>query len=419
MLMIALLVLMNLMGGGQVKPDPDLGISEALARERTARISNLRYDLAFTIPAARTQPIKSLALIRFTLASNAEPLVLDYLPDRAGFLRGVEANGVATAIRQVNGHIREPSIEGDGGGSQPGSGSTEDGDPKKRLELVSARRDVALLMTQHQLSERHACKLLELNRSTYRYEVRPDTLGGLREALVALARQKPRYGYRRLWAILTRRGWEVNVKCVYRLYREEGLMVRRLRRKRVTREILAESLLTGPNQEWALDFVSDAVASGRALRALTVVDSYTRECPAIEVGNGICSRQVTRTLERIIEQRGKPNSLRCDNGPEFTSRHFLAWCEEQKITLNHIQPGRPMQNGHVESFNGRLRDECLNANWFVNLADAKRKIESWRQEYNAERPHSSLGYRTPTEFANACSELTSRMAANPPGRPSR
>lgn len=283
---------------------------------------------------------------------------------------------------------------------------------------MSARRDVALLMAEHRLSERHACRLLELDRTTYRYEPRPDRNSELREALVALARQKPRYGYRRLWALLTRRGWQVNEKRIYRLYREEGLMVRRLRRKRVTRERAAETLLSAPNQEWALDFVSDALASGRGLRGLTIVDTYTRECPAIEVATGICSRVVTRTLERIIGERGKPESLRCDNGPEFTSRHFLGWCEEQGIAVIHIQPGRPMQNGHIESFNGRLRDECLNANWFVSLADAKRKIESWREEYNAERPHSSLAYRTPSEFAKTCSELTSRMAATPPSRPS-
>jgi putative transposase len=283
---------------------------------------------------------------------------------------------------------------------------------------VSARRDVALLMEEHQLSERHACKLLELDRTTCRYDARPDRNSELREALLALAREKPRYGYRRLWALLTRGGWQANEKRIYRLYREEGLMVRRLKRKRVTRARSAETLLSAPNQEWALDFVSDALANGRGLRGLTIVDSYTRECPAIEVATGICSRVVTRTLERIIGERGKPQSLRCDNGPEFTSRHFLGWCEEQGIALVHIQPGRPMQNGHVESFNGRLRDECLNANWFLNLADAKRNIESWRKEYNAERPHSSLGYRTPTEFAKTCSELTSRMAATPPSRPS-
>jgi putative transposase len=286
------------------------------------------------------------------------------------------------------------------------------------MELVSARRDVALVMAEHCLSERQACRLLELDRSTYRYEPRPDANEKLQEALVSLARQKPRYGYRRLWAILTRRGWDVNVKRIYRLYREEGLMVRRLKRKRIARATPADPLLTAPNHEWALDFVSDALASGRGVRALTIVDSYTRECPAIEVGTGICSRQVTRTLEKIIEARGKPRWLRCDNSPEFTSRHFLAWCEEQGIPVNHIQPGKPMQNGHVESFNGRLRDECLNASWFLNLADAKRKIESWREEYNAERPHSSLAYRTPAEFAKTCSELTSRMVATPPDRPS-
>ena len=284
---------------------------------------------------------------------------------------------------------------------------------------MSARRDVAFLMAEHQLSERHACKLLEMDRSTYRYEPRPDRNGELREALVALARQKTRYGYRRLWAILTRRGWKVNEKRIYRLYREEGLMVRRRKRKRVVRERSAEVLLSAPNQEWALDFVSDALATGRALRGLTILDSYTRVSPAIEVATGICSRKVTRTLERIIGERGKPQTLRCDNGPEFTSRHFLGWCEEQGITVIHIQPGKPMQNGHVESFNGRLRDECLNANWFVNLADARRKIERWRNEYNTERPHSSLDYRTPEEFAKTCSELTSRMAATPPVRPSK
>jgi len=286
------------------------------------------------------------------------------------------------------------------------------------MELVSARRDVALLVAEYRFSERHACKLLGMDRSTYRYDARPDTNQQLREALLSLARQKPRYGYRRLWAILTRRGWEVNVKRIYRLYREEGLMVRRLKRKRLTRDRTTDSILSRPNQEWALDFVSDALASGRALRTLTIVDSYTRECPAIEVGTGICSEQVTRVLERIIAERGKPESVRCDNGPEFTSRHFLAWCEEQGIAVIHIQPGKPMQNGHVESFNGRFRDECLNASWFVNLADAKRKIESWRVEYNGERPHSSLAYRTPAEFAKTCSELTSGMAATPPSRPS-
>jgi putative transposase len=282
---------------------------------------------------------------------------------------------------------------------------------------VSARRDVVFVMNEYRFSERRACRLLDLNRASYRYDARPDHNGKLREELVALARQKPRFGYRRLWAILTRRGWSVDPKRVHRLYREEGLAVRRLRRKRIVRSAPAVARLTAPNQEWALDFVFDSVANGRSIRALTLVDSFTRECPAIEVGTGISSRRVSRVLDRVIGTRGRPLALRCDNGSEFTSRHFLAWCEENRIQLVHIQPGRPMQNGHVESFNGRFRDECLNANWFQNLADAKRKIECWRKEYNSERPHSSLDYRTPDEYSKACSELTSRMDAIPPDPP--
>jgi putative transposase len=278
---------------------------------------------------------------------------------------------------------------------------------------------VTLVMAEHGVSQRHACKLLEVDRSTYRYEPRPDRNGKLRSALIEAAQQRPRFGYRRLWVLLTtRQGFQASIGRVHRIYREEGLGVRRQKRKRLKVSTPINPLISRPNQEWALDFVTDAITNGRALRALTMVDSYTRECPAIEVDTGISSRQVTRTLERVIADRGVPSTLRCDNGPEFTSRHFIGWCAQKKIELVHIQPGRPMQNGHVESFNGRFRDECLNASWFVNLADARSKIESWRRQYNADRPHSSLAYRTPEEFAKTCSELTSRMAATPPDRPS-
>ncbi|MFB3778005.1 MAG: integrase core domain-containing protein [Bryobacteraceae bacterium] len=159
--------------------------------------------------------------------------------------------------------------------------------------------------------------------------------------------------------------------------------------------------LARANQEWAMDFAMDGLARGRAVRALAVVDEYTRACLAIEVDGCLSSRRVTRVLEWVIGQRGKPEALRCDNGPEFISRYFLAWCEEQQIRLVHIQPGRPMQNGRVESFNGRLRGECLNANWFATMGEAKRKIEAWREECDRERPHSRLGCRTPEEFARA------------------
>jgi putative transposase len=273
-------------------------------------------------------------------------------------------------------------------------------------------------MTEYRYSERQACKLLDVDRSSYRYEARPDRNAVLREQLITLARQKPRYGYRRLWAILSRRGENVHVKRVYRLYRQARLSVRRLKRKRLERAAPVNAALVAANQEWALDFMADGIARGRGIRILTVVDGFTRECPAIEVGVSVGSQRVTRVLDRVISERGTPKSLRCDNGPEFTSRHFLAWCEQREISIVHIQPGRPMQNGYVESFNGRFRDECLNANWFVNILDAKQKIEKWRVEYNTERPHSSLAYRTPEEYAEVCSELTSRMAAIPRIRPS-
>lgn len=269
-------------------------------------------------------------------------------------------------------------------------------------------------MSEFHYSEREACKLMSLDRTTYRYRPRPDHNAELRQKLVTLARQKPRYGYRRLCALLERSGCKASPQRVYRVYSAEHLAVRRLKRKRLIRPAPANSSVNRPNQEWAIDFVADGLATGRGLRILTVVDSFTRECPAIEVDTGLSSRRVTRVLDWVISQRGKPEVLRCDNGPEFTSRHFLAWCEEQGIQLLHIQPGRPMQNGHVESFNGRFRDECLNHNWFTTLADAKEKIEFWRMEYNGERPHSSLAYRTPDEFANACSELTNRMGSKTP-----
>lgn len=267
------------------------------------------------------------------------------------------------------------------------------------MELAGLRRDVAHAVEQHGISERRACKLVGVERMSYRYEPRPDHNAALREQLITLARQKPRWGYRRLHALLDRRGVVVSPQRVYRIYRKEGLAVRRLRRKRYLRMEVETPLLARSNQEWALDFVHDALTTGRGIRILTIVDCFTRESPALLVHTSISSRMITRLLDRLIEERGKPEAIRVDNGPEFTSRHLLAWCEERGIRLIHIQPGRPMQNGYNESFNGRLRDECLNAQSFHNLADARQKIETWRIEYNAERPHSSLGYRTPNEFA--------------------
>jgi putative transposase len=260
------------------------------------------------------------------------------------------------------------------------------------------RDDVAFASAQFRLSERTACKLLDVDRSSYRYEPAPDRNSELREELVKLARQKPRYGYRRLHAVLERRSQEVNVKRVYRLYKEEGLAVRRRKRRRLVREVASEPRLTGANQEWAMDFIVDSLGNGRMVRILSVVDAFTRECLALETDTSLGSGRVTRVLDQLIAERGLPAGVRSDNGPEFTSRRMLGWAEERKIRLIHIQPGRPMQNGYVESFHGRLRDECLNANWFRTLNDVRRTLEAWKQEYNWERPHSSLAYRTPGEF---------------------
>jgi putative transposase len=190
----------------------------------------------------------------------------------------------------------------------------------------------------------------------------------------------------------------VNVKRVYRLYLEEGLSVRRKKRKRLVRDRAAEPRLQRANQEWAMDFIVDGLATGRMVRILSVVDAYTRECLALEVDTSLGSGRVTRVLDRLIEERGRPDGVRSDNGPEFTSRRIVGWAEERKVDLVHIQPGRPMQNGHVESFHGRLRDEYLNTSWFRTLNDVRYTLANWRREYNHERPHSSLDYRTPHEF---------------------
>ena len=266
------------------------------------------------------------------------------------------------------------------------------------MELVDRRADASWLREAYAASERRVCGLLGMAVTTYRYRSQR-TDEPLRTKLVELAREKPRFGYRRLHVLLRRSGEWVNHKRLHRVYREAGLAIRRKKRKHCVREGKPLLARTSANQEWALDFVHDVVECGRTIRVLSVVDAYTRECLGLEVDTSFASRRVTRALEAIMAERGQPLTIRCDNGPELTSRHFLAWCVERQIELVHIQPGKPTQNGRVESFNGRLREECLNLSWFQNLFDARRKIAAWRIEYNEERPHSSLGYQTPKEFA--------------------
>ena len=262
------------------------------------------------------------------------------------------------------------------------------------------RREAVLVMqVEVELSQRRACGLMGLYRATCRYRKRRCEDERLRARLRELAEARRRFGYRRLQILLEREGWQVNHKRVYRLYVEEKLSLRRKRgRKRsLVRQPLPAAVAA--NQMWSVDFMSDTLSSGRRFRTLNIVDDYTRECLAIEVDTSLGGMRVVRVLEELKRQRGLPRQIRSDNGPEFVSRAVDQWAYEQRLQWHTIQPGRPMENSYVESFNGRFRDECLNENWFSSLADAREKIEQWRQDYNEARPHSSLQYRTPMEFA--------------------
>jgi putative transposase len=250
------------------------------------------------------------------------------------------------------------------------------------------------------MSERHACGLVDVCRATVRYQAHGRDDGSVRQRLLELAALRKRFGYRRLHTLLRREGVLVNHKRVHRLYREEGLSLRRRKRKRLTSEGRGPGeLASRVNQVWSLDFVSDALAPGRRLKLLTVVDTYTRESLAVEVDTSIGGERMARVLDRVIAERGaQPEEIVMDNGPEMTSRALDQWAYERGVKLRFIAPGKPVQNCYIESFNGRLRDECLNQHWFRSLADARQIVEEWRLDYNQARPHSALGGLTPEEY---------------------
>lgn len=258
-------------------------------------------------------------------------------------------------------------------------------------------------------SERRACGLVGLDRSTCRYQARRADWPELRERLRALAAERRRFGYRRLYILLRREGYRVNLKRIYRLYRHEGLAVRRRARRRRIARGLPLATPARMNDRWSLDFLLDILEDGRRVRLLTVVDDFTRACLAIEVDTSIGGRRVVEVLQRLVETRGRPAVLVTDNGPEFVGRVLDAWAYAQGIRLHFIDPGKPNQNAYIESFNGRFRDECLNEHWFLSLAQARQIVEAWRVDYNAVRPHSSLGNVTPTEFE----QCTLDRAADP------
>jgi putative transposase len=251
-------------------------------------------------------------------------------------------------------------------------------------------------------SERRACRVLRLSRSTIRYRTRKDAQTTLRMRLRDLAAARVRWGYRKLHVLLGREGWKINHKRVYRLYKQEGLELRlKTRKKRVALPRVPCPPATAPGERWSLDFVSDRLADGRAFRVLTLVDNVSRVSPDIEVDFSLTGRCVTQVLDRAAAIHGLPKAICVDNGPEFSGRELDAWAYRRGVTLCFSRPGKPTDNAYAESFNGRLRQECLNTHWFETIRQAQATLEAWREEYNTDRPHRSLGLKTPAEFAAA------------------
>lgn len=243
--------------------------------------------------------------------------------------------------------------------------------------------------------------LVNISTSVYRYRPKPNNDTGLRERLRELAGERKRFGSPRLHVMLKREGLVINHKRTERIYREEGLALRKKRRRKgAAGARVVMPTPQRPNERWSMDFVADSTINGRRFRALAIVDDYSRECPAIEVDTSLGGARVVNVLERLSQTRGLPEVITMDNGPEFTSKYMDEWASRHGVKLNFIRPGKPIENAFAESFNGRLRDECLNTNWFLNLKHTREVIEEWRKDYNEVRPHSSLNHKTPVEYAN-------------------
>jgi putative transposase len=275
----------------------------------------------------------------------------------------------------------------------------------------AARREaVAQAMDVHGVSERRACRIIRADRSTARYRSRRPDDAALRARLRALAAERRRFGYRRLHILLRREGYVVNRKRTQRLYREEGLTVRRRKgRKRALGARLARPLAMLPNQCWSLDFVHDQCADGRRFRIFNIVDDATRECLAAIPDTSISGKRVVRELDALIARRGRPAMIVTDNGTEFTSNAAIGWAAAAEIDWHYIEPGKPTQNGFVESFNGRMRDELLNETLFFSLDHARRTIARWVADFNHCRPHSALGYLTPAAHAANLAATNDRL----------
>lgn len=268
------------------------------------------------------------------------------------------------------------------------------------VEPTAKKEVVTYLVKTYEVSIQRSCGLMQLKRSSYYYQETPRDDSGDRAALREVANRRRKWGYRLLMVLLAREGIRMNHKKVERLYREEGLQLQKRRKKKASRwRGEAPVLPRKANERWSMDFVHDRLVNGRKIRILNVVDMFTRECLWIEVGPSMSGDRVTKVLDFLVHLRGTPQSITTDNGSEFTGRALDKWAYEHKVQLHFIDPGKPIQNAYVESFNGKFRHECLNDHWFTTLDQARESVHAWREDYNTVRPHSSLGYKTPAEFA--------------------
>ncbi len=267
------------------------------------------------------------------------------------------------------------------------------------MKPVQQRAVVQFFRVGYRVSERRACRVAGVARSTCRYRSQARNQSALRVRLRDLAAARVRYGYRRLHVLLQREGWRVNHKRVYRLYREEGLGIRvKRRRKRTSLPRVLPNPATRPHERWSIDFLTDALVDGRRFRVLTLVDNVSRVSPAIEVGISLTGERVVAVLDRLKRTIGVPQRIAIDNGPEFISKALDAWAYRHQVQLEFSRPGKPTDNAYVESFNGHFRAECLDQHWFTSLEEARAVIEQWRVEYNVERPHRALRQQTPAAF---------------------
>lgn len=266
------------------------------------------------------------------------------------------------------------------------------------------RECVRFLLVGFRVSERRACQVIGMRRSSYRIRCRARDQTPLRARIREIAAVRVRYGYRRIHTLLRREGWPVNVKRVYRLYRLEGLSLRlKARKKRVSAPRAVPTPPQAPNEQWSMDFMSDSLYDGRRFRDLTLVENMSRESPAIAVESGFSGQRVAAILNRLAGARELPKSIQVDNGPEFTSKALDEWAHRHGVKLVFSRPGTPTDNAYIEAFNGRLRAECLDQHWFASLEEARQVIEAWRIDYNEVRPHTALGNQTPLAFTAAWS----------------